>query len=311
MPPAKVEPGRDPEMSARTKKLNVVFALTSIGLLAAFSLMVWADYDREWKKYQLEFNKLEVKLTREQRDAALGKVDAAKAKALEEQIALGEKQIAARRATRQVPGRGRPLKGVWYRVDQDFRFTKAKIDVARYDYEEALHKGEKSAEAKKKRLDDLEASWRQFRLDKEKVEADQAAANAKLATIAGTATSAQNRPSFGREDVLTCGSAIDWAGSYVRNSPIIDMRTPGEVNQIITTEPRDDVTSRARPRWTAARPHLHRKKGYETAPPPTHQTSAHVGPHASRRWVCCHTWRATSLGRGPHAHPRAGKGQGQ
>ena len=82
-------------MSARTKTMNVVFELTSIGLLIAFSLMVWADYDRPWKKYQIEFNKLEVKLTKDQRDAALGKVDAAKAKALEAQIADGEKQIAA------------------------------------------------------------------------------------------------------------------------------------------------------------------------------------------------------------------------
>ncbi len=159
MPPAKVEPGRDPEMSARTKTLNVVFALTSIGLLIAFSLMVWADYDRPWKKYQIEFNELEVKLTKEQRDAALGKVDAAKAKALEAQLAEGEKQIAAQAGElAKFRAEVERLKGVWYRVDQDFRFTKAKIDVARYDYEEALHKGEKSAVAKKKRLDDLEAS---------------------------------------------------------------------------------------------------------------------------------------------------------
>ena len=43
----KNEPGRDPQMVERTQKLNVVFALTSLGLLVVFSLMVWADYDRE------------------------------------------------------------------------------------------------------------------------------------------------------------------------------------------------------------------------------------------------------------------------
>ena len=59
----KNEPGRDPEMVQRTQKLNLLFALTSLGLLLAFSWMVWADYDREWKKYQTEFNLLEVKHT--------------------------------------------------------------------------------------------------------------------------------------------------------------------------------------------------------------------------------------------------------
>ena len=78
MPPAKIEPGRDPEMAQRTQKLNLVFALTSIGLLIAFSLMVWADYNREWKAYQTRFNDLEVKLTRQQIEQALGKVDAAR-----------------------------------------------------------------------------------------------------------------------------------------------------------------------------------------------------------------------------------------
>ena len=73
---AKPEPGRDPEMARRTEKLNLLFALTSIGLLIAFSWMIWADYDREWKKHQIEFNKLEVKLTAAADQQELGKVGA-------------------------------------------------------------------------------------------------------------------------------------------------------------------------------------------------------------------------------------------
>ena len=41
---AKLEPGRDAEMAGRTRTLNVVFALTSIGLLIVFSLMIWYDF---------------------------------------------------------------------------------------------------------------------------------------------------------------------------------------------------------------------------------------------------------------------------
>src|SRR5687768_7118050 len=140
-PPSKPEPGRDPEMAARTQTLNVVFALTSIGLLLAFSLMIWADYDREWKKYQVEFNKLEVKLTEDQIQQALGKEGAAKRQALEARLAEGAREEAARRKDiDQAEDEKRKLDAEWYRVDQDYRFTKAEIDVARYDYEEAVHK---------------------------------------------------------------------------------------------------------------------------------------------------------------------------
>ena len=86
----KLEPGRDAEMASRTRKLNVVFALTSIGLLITFSLMIWYDYDRPWKKHQNEFTLLEVKRTELEIQEALGKVDASKRKALEDQIARGE-----------------------------------------------------------------------------------------------------------------------------------------------------------------------------------------------------------------------------
>ncbi len=147
MAPPKVEPGRDPQMADRTRKLNVVFALTSIGLLITFSLMIWYDYARPWKKHQNEFTLLEVKRTEVEIQEALGKVDAGKRKALEEQIARGaEEKKARRQEIEKVEDELDKLDGEWYRVDQDYRFTKAKIDVARYEYEEAEHKGARSAD---------------------------------------------------------------------------------------------------------------------------------------------------------------------
>ncbi len=146
---AKVEPGRDPQMADRTRRLNVVFALTSIGLLITFSLMIWYDYARPWKKHQNEFTLLEVKRTELEIQEALGKVDAGKRKTLEDQIARGEEEKKARRQDiEQVEKELDRLDGEWYRVDQDYRFTKAKIDVARYEYEEADHKGARSADKK-------------------------------------------------------------------------------------------------------------------------------------------------------------------
>src|SRR5215813_3607314 len=94
---AKPEPGRDPQMAERTQKLNVVFALSSIALLVTFSLMVWVDYDREWKKYQHAFTSLELRVTKEQYDQAASKL-AADQKAIQEELRRGEQEVASHRA---------------------------------------------------------------------------------------------------------------------------------------------------------------------------------------------------------------------
>ena len=104
------------EMADRARKLNVVFALTSIALLIVFSLMIWADYDRDWKKYQKEFTKLEVKRTEEQIQEAQGKVDAAQAQELEERDRPGASRRgrAARRRSRRREDELDKLDGEWY-----------------------------------------------------------------------------------------------------------------------------------------------------------------------------------------------------
>src|SRR6185295_3967206 len=189
---AKVEPGRDPQMAERTRKLNLVFALTSIGLLLVVSLMVWVDYDREWKKYQIEFNKLDVKLTTEQINQADTKVDAKKREALEQQLAQGLQEVAARAdELRTARAEAERLQGKWYAIDQSYRFTKAKIDVARYEYEEAAHKGAGSADKRLRELRELEDRWREHRLELEKVLTEQDGAKARVAELEKTRLEAE------------------------------------------------------------------------------------------------------------------------
>src|SRR5262245_52653802 len=188
----KHEPSRAPEMVARTQTLNVVFALSSVALLLAFSWMVWDDYHREWKKYQVEFNKLEVKLTETQIQEALGKVDAAKRDELQARLAQGEQEKTARRAEiRKAEGEIERLEAEWYRVDQDSRFTKAEIDVARFEYEEAAEHKAGSAARKKAHLDALEKRSSDLRVALEDVIARRDAAKGRLAELEKTKLEAE------------------------------------------------------------------------------------------------------------------------
>ena len=53
------------------RTLNLIFALTSLGLLAVTGAMVFYDYVRGWKWFQLEFNRLQHERIEQELDAKL------------------------------------------------------------------------------------------------------------------------------------------------------------------------------------------------------------------------------------------------
>lgn len=313
---AKVEPGRDPQMAERTRKLNLVFALTSIGLLLVVSLMVWVDYDREWKKYQIEFNKLDVKLTKEQIDQALGKVDAKKREALEQQLAQGQQEVAARASeVRAARAEAERLQGKWYAIDQSYRFTKAKIDVARYEYEEAEHEGKSSAARKKAHLDELEKQFEDYRLQLEAVLAERQAARDKVGALEKTKVEAEKA----QAELFAAKTRLDdklrkiepGFVSFVRNLPVLDLANPSlKIAQVLPAYLRDDViftTTEKVDRCTTCHQGID-KRGFEAAPQPykTHPNlELYVtGAHAPEKVGCtsCHQGRGRGTGFQSAAH---------
>ena len=91
---------------ATARKLNIVFALSSIGMLVVFTLMIWDDYDRDWKKYQKAFNRLEVKVTGSRRSKAKAQVPTAQQQAMQEEMARAKQDEAQKRDADQ-EGAGR------------------------------------------------------------------------------------------------------------------------------------------------------------------------------------------------------------
>jgi cytochrome c2 len=319
----KNEPGRDPEMVDRTLKLNLLFALTSIGLLIVFSLMVWADYDREWKKYQKKFTGLEVSLTEKQIQEALGKVDAARRAELESKLAQGKQEMEAHRSEiKKAEGDVARLEGEWYRVDQDYRFTKAEIDVARYDYEEAAHHGATSADKKKAKLDGLEKKWQDLRLKLEDVERRRDEAKARVAALEKTKLDAEKtqKELYAEKTRLEEKLKSIQPGfvSFVRNLPILDLANPSlKINQIMPANLTDDVIFTGTPkvdRCTTCHVGID-KKGYENAPQPftTHPDMETYlrGAHPIERIGCtaCHQGRGRATGFQAAAHVPSTKEQ--
>ena len=196
------------------------------------------------------------------------------------------------------------LNGIWYAVDRNYRFTKARIDVARYDYEEALHQGRKDADRKLKKLRDLEEQWRAYRVDLEKVIAERDAARARLADLEKTRLEAEKA----QAEMFTEKNRLEDklrkirpdATFFIRNLPILDLANPSlKVNQIITANLLDDVIFTGTPkvdRCTTCHLGID-KKGYEEAVQPfrTHPNMDLylAGPHPVERVGCtvCHQGR--------------------
>jgi cytochrome c2 len=264
-------------MAQRTRSLNLVFALTSLGLLLALSWMVWADYDRDWKRYQTRFTDLERKLTQEQIQAAEQKIGPEKVKAIRDAVAQAQQDVAKRRSeVAAAQAKVQHLRnGEEYRADQDYKFTKAEIDVARYDWEEAAKHGARSADARKARLDQLDKRWSELRLKLDDVLTRRRAAEAELRELEKARLEAEEREKAALGDVQRLEDRLaklrPGLVTFVRNLPILDMANPSlKINQLMPANLYDDVIFTQTPkvdRCTTCHLGID-KKGYESAPQP-------------------------------------------
>ena len=115
------------------RKLHLIFALTSLGLLLVTGIMVAYDYVRGWKWFQLEFNRLQEERIQQELKA---KDDAATKKRLAEldkEMKEGQVEIAKNRdAYLEAQKVFDEWEGKHYAADQDYRFAKATLDAQRY-----------------------------------------------------------------------------------------------------------------------------------------------------------------------------------
>jgi cytochrome c2 len=248
---------------------------------------------------------MEQKRTEEQIQQASSKVDAARQQQVEAALAKGQQEAAAQaQEIAKAEKEKAALDDEWYRVDQNFRFKKAEIDVARFEYEDAAHKGRRSAAARKQKLEGLEREWSELRTQLEDVNARRVAAGARIADLQKTKLSAEKslKELFAektrleeRKESLATGFVFN-----VRNLPILDLANPSlKVNQIMPANLFDDVIFSPTPkvdRCTTCHLAID-KKGYEKAPQPytTHPNLETLlqGPHPIDRIGCtvCHQGR--------------------
>src|SRR5687767_595683 len=143
-------------------KLNAIFALSALGLLAVTGAMVMYDYIRGWKWFQMEFNRMQNE--RIQRDLrAANDAEMKKQLAdLDKQMKDAQLEIAKDRDDLVIAQKElESWEGKHYAADQDYRFAKAILDARRYEIEAAIVQKRNTPERQReydalvKRVDDL------------------------------------------------------------------------------------------------------------------------------------------------------------
>lgn len=137
------------------RKLNLIFALTSLGLLLTTGAMVGYDYVRGWKWFQLEFNRLQEERINQELKATDSAETRKKLADLDKQIRAGQVELAAHR-DHYVEAQKRldEWEGKHYAADQDYRFAKAVLDAKRYEVEAAIVQHRSDRAQKQRSFDD-------------------------------------------------------------------------------------------------------------------------------------------------------------
>jgi len=182
------------EYLRRMSTLNLLFAISSVGLLAITVWMVYDDYSRSWKRYQAEFRRIEAGLVRTELEAAGQAVDSTALEAARKDLEAARAEAGARsRELEEATARLRRIETDHYRTDLDFREVKSTYDARKFEYEEKKNEGHPHAadlqaevQAMERRLESLRTAL----LENDKARAEAATA---VKSVTGRADEAGDR----------------------------------------------------------------------------------------------------------------------
>jgi mono/diheme cytochrome c family protein len=163
------------------RKLNLIFAVSSIGLLLVTGVMVFYDYIRGWKWYQLEFNRLQQDRIEQELNAASDSTTRKRLAELDAEMRQGQVEIAKNRDQYlNVQKELDQWEGQHYAADQDYRFAKAKLDAQRYQLETSVLQHRSDAPDQQRTYDAMLAHVNDLNLRLQRVTHDRDAVRARL-----------------------------------------------------------------------------------------------------------------------------------
>lgn len=238
-----------------SNKLNRLFAIAALILLFALAAMVQDDYQREWKNFQRDFQALEVEKTRVKLDRELNKLKGSpEFKEVTEKLKTARQEYTAKCAN--VAGLKKELTNA--RADNDilnqqFRVTKAQLDAAKFQFEDAQEKKLASAPKAKKNYSTLTAKVADLKTAIEKSDAGITATSAAINSCGAWLTDLEKQDRALAAPVTILERKLkridtdqmdftNRIAQIVRDLPIVDLANPNyKIQQIVLSDLTDDV----------------------------------------------------------------------
>ena len=306
-------------------KLNRLFAISTFIFTAVWLLVFVDDYQRPWKTYQKEFRKLEIEKVRSDlNDLSVQLENNPDYNRLTEKLLSAEKRLDNRRdELDKINVELETLNTELYRNNQLYQFSKADLDVLKYDYEKSQFGHGKSSDLKKKyfALNEIVNKYllirekSEIRIDKKKKV--QQGITKVIGRIKGSLISMTREKNLVERKLSKVDpEAMSFAnkvGNVVRDLPILDFIDPYyEVKQVVINDLEEDLVYMGMPkvdRCVTCHVGID-KKGFEDAPQPytTHPNlDLIVGPSSSHpisEFGCtsCHAGRGRGTGFNSSSH---------
>jgi len=224
------------------RKLNLIFALTSLGLLATTGAMVFYDYVRGWKWFQLEFNRIQEERIQQQIEVANDAETREALAALDKEMREGQVEVARQRnAYVEAQKALDDWEGRHYAADQDYRFAKALLDAKRYEFE-AAHVQHRPDEAQKKReYEELTARVNRLNLALQQASRDREAARERLNVFVANIRKIEDRRKEITADVELLNQQMETVSvkskRMILNAPMLDFINPTlKIDQVVLND---------------------------------------------------------------------------
>ncbi len=221
------------------RKLNLIFAASSIGLLLVTGAMVFYDYVRGWKWFQLEFNRLQQQRIDQELQAKNDTETRKQLADLEKEKRQGEIEVARHReayleAQKDLDG----WEGKHYAADQDYRFAKAVLDAKRYELEAAVVQHRHDQNERRSAYLELSEKVRRLNVRLQQVTRDRDAAAARVAKFLARIKEIEDRRKQITADIELLEkqrSRVALASNnLILNAPMLDFINPTlKIDQVV------------------------------------------------------------------------------
>src|SRR5256714_245353 len=163
------------------RRLNLIFAVSSLGLLAVTGAIVMYDYVRGWKWFQYEFMRIQHERLQQELAVAEETQNKTQIADLDRQVRDQETQIARHRQEYVFAQKDLDSwEGRHYAADQDYRFAKARLDAQRYISELSISQHRDDAVTQRREYERQEAHVNDLQLRLQDVTRSRDAAKARV-----------------------------------------------------------------------------------------------------------------------------------